>query len=264
MNQPELNTQDIIKLYTEDKLSARKIGELYGTHHRYITDVLRSNDIPIRSKSEQNRTLYHDPSVFKEPLTPQAAYWLGFIAADGCVRRRKGEHIVQVKLSISDIDHVQKLKEFLKSEHKVITGTDKGMNKDYCMFMINSEELYKTLQYWGIHPRKTYTLYFPYHLPEELWSSYILGFFDGDGWITFRNRDNLPRFGVGDMTNIIYSIHEILIDNCELNNTKINVNKRGFKTLHFSGIDQVSRIRDYLYSHDIYSLPRKKEKMFSF
>ena len=55
-------------------------------------------------------------------ITDDAAYWIGFLFADGSAcRQRKGSPIVQLRLSEVDRSQIIKLREFLGSTHAVGT-----------------------------------------------------------------------------------------------------------------------------------------------
>lgn len=48
-------------------------------------------------------TYYYDEEYFKNINSPEKAYWLGFIAADGNIYRREG-HAGLISISVKDID----------------------------------------------------------------------------------------------------------------------------------------------------------------
>jgi hypothetical protein len=54
-----------------------------------------------------------------DELTPDAAYWIGFLFADGSVIGRGESAVVQTRLSECDREHLVKLRSFLGSTHKI-------------------------------------------------------------------------------------------------------------------------------------------------
>jgi transposase len=60
--------------------------------------------------------LRHD--AFDE-LSPEAAYWVGFLFADGSVGRKRRSGPISVRLSERDSKHLVKLQEFLNSSHTI-------------------------------------------------------------------------------------------------------------------------------------------------
>ena len=75
--------EEIIKLY-ESGVSAKDIATKYGTYNTSIRRVLLRNNIKLRDSSEAQASVKTNP--FAEWETKEAAaYWLGYLAADGCV-----------------------------------------------------------------------------------------------------------------------------------------------------------------------------------
>jgi hypothetical protein len=80
-----------------------------------INRLLHRRNVVLRETSTK-RQLRHD--AFDE-LTPDAAYWIGFLFADGSVNCRGGSAEVQVRLSECDREHLVKLRAFLGSTHTI-------------------------------------------------------------------------------------------------------------------------------------------------
>lgn len=123
----------------------------------------------------------HD--FFNEINTELNAYWLGFIAADGCVTD-KG--VVQIALASKDRNHLERLKEALQSTHPIYQYEREEEFQGYrcdstAILAISSPELTADLIKHGVTPRKTATLDWPEFLAKDLIPHYLRGFFDGDG-----------------------------------------------------------------------------------
>lgn len=137
---------------------------------------------------QQPKTINHN--AFSE-YTAQSAYWAGFLAADGSIRiTPKGLKAVRVYLSIKDLGHLQKLKSFLRSEHKISTPT-KYMR---CSLEFVSAQIYDDLHSkYNLTPKKSMTYAFPTQVPEEFLPHFMRGYFDGDGCLceSFINKNSL-------------------------------------------------------------------------
>ena len=93
-------------------------------------DILRELSIsitPLRSilkkhniKCKSSKKYTFDENFFKNIDTEDKAYWLGFFYADGCVRVRKESSESKLKLSIKDIDHLEKFKKSLNGNNKIL------------------------------------------------------------------------------------------------------------------------------------------------
>ena len=137
--------------------------------------------------------------TFRKEPTPEMAYWLGFLLADGCIieNKNKGdnnkEHInynVTVRLGDKDKEHVYKFARFLRYPEETLDEVIKpcyGVAYDrhnLCWVIdVCCSEMCKDLQKYNITPRKS--LYEkPYIFDSEgLQLNYIRGIIDGDGWI---------------------------------------------------------------------------------
>jgi hypothetical protein len=82
-----------------------------------ILSVLNRRGVEIRRRC----TVRHDAL---DELTPEAAYWCGFLFADGNVHRvsMTQQPTVGVGVAERDREHLEKLRSFLGSTHKIVVG----------------------------------------------------------------------------------------------------------------------------------------------
>jgi hypothetical protein len=114
--------------------------------------------------------------------TEEKAYWLGFIAADGCVPGGKRPNRLMVKLKESDSGHLEKLKSALGASHPLLFSARRGVAGPTAALTVASPHLVQSLRVLAITPRKSMTLV-PWDGPRELMRHYWRGLFDGDGSI---------------------------------------------------------------------------------
>lgn len=119
---------------------------------------------------------------FKEINTPDKAYWLGFICADGNIKKTNNK----VSLTSKDLEVIQNFKEVIGAGHTIsrIENFDKRTNKTYTGFsiQIGNELFVAHLINLGVTSNKTNVLEFP-KIDEKYYSYFIAGLFDGDGSI---------------------------------------------------------------------------------
>ena len=153
-----------------------------GIDRDTVTRYLRSLNIPIRPNHPVKHTV--DSSGFHNLSSDWHAYWLGFLAADGCVREVTGKNslALQVHLQKSDESHLHNFMRGLKVSVTVHTS----QKTDSARISLYDKNLVSALAYWGIVPNKTLTMTWPGHLPPELVPAYIRGYFDGDGTVYLR------------------------------------------------------------------------------
>lgn len=159
--------------------STRDIGALLGLGKSTVNAVIQAGGGTLR----QGGCEY--PDYFECVDTPQKAYWLGFITADGCIvasaRKPEGDRL-SVKLAIRDHDHLVKLKDALQASGDVVTGVQDGFGNPvgFASLSVGSPRLVASLLNLGVTPRKSTTAE-PWRGPAELMPHYWRGMIDGDG-----------------------------------------------------------------------------------
>jgi hypothetical protein len=106
--------QFIIEKYNVEQLSMAKIGELCEPRvsKTVIRRILNENNIPIKTDNHKYKANYRK---FQNVDSAEKAYWLGFIAADGCVYTREKNATIRIALSQKDKEHLKKFVNFMES-----------------------------------------------------------------------------------------------------------------------------------------------------
>lgn len=175
---------DLYKKGETEKSVARELNCAPGV----VSAVLYKNKVLTRSHPESCRQYELDQAVFDDIVTGEQAYWLGFLAADGCVGSSR--ETVQVTLASRDKEHLEKLRAFLKTnkplahaERRSRYESTKDKVFETASLSVSSSRLKSALIKYGIVPRKS-LICKPWLGPMTLRSAYIRGIFDGDGSVT--------------------------------------------------------------------------------
>lgn len=180
----EETKEQIVKLYQEDRIPLYKLQERFHTSSNTIKKILEEYEVPIRTFRDSKRLYPLDEDFFSKIDTPEKAYWLGFMYADGCIRKgSNGQYLV--KLSLRDKDSIILLQQSLKTSKPIGEYINSGSFASSKSIMysleISSEKLFNGLLNNGCVENKTFKLKFPSFLEENLISHFIRGYFDGDG-----------------------------------------------------------------------------------
>lgn len=223
------------------------------------------------------RKYFCNESFFDE-LNEKSAYWLGFIAGDGCVRKHNYSYILKIALATADIDHLNKFKNDIEFTGNIYSYIVKNkikaqstLKKDFynsSIINITSKKIFNTLGNYNIIPRKTYS----YSIPKEIVNNknlrhFIRGCIDADGSIIKRNNSesvSILFVGNKDFVNDLFNLIKISLN---INSGSIyskqpsKVYKNNSETLQceFSKIDDVTKILKWLYDDATIYLDRKKE-----
>lgn len=168
----------IIRLYKKG-IPSTKIGVLFKVSPITILRVLKQNDVSIRSKSEYLRQFQLNENAFAT-ITPESAYWIGFLMADGCIGG-KWSNEVSVMLREKDKKHLEKLKAFLKAEHRILQSPS-SKKRGAWKFAVRSNKLGEDLMRYGVTRKKSLTCkVIGLETNRDFWRGVV----DGDGDIYF-------------------------------------------------------------------------------
>lgn len=171
------NNQNIIDDYLKG-LSSTKISSKYDINVSYICKLIKKSGL-TRNNSQSRRQYTLNETVF-DNITKESAYWIGFLASDGNLYKRKRqnhyEYVIQIALANIDKIHLKKLQQFLKSDRPLIN--DRGIATK---LSINSLKIFNSLQKFGLTTQKTFSLKICQDLVynHDFWR----GMIDGDGSI---------------------------------------------------------------------------------
>lgn len=112
-------------------------------------------------------------------LTPESAYWAGFIFGDGCIQKRGSLEVGLSALTEFTVGHLQKLSMFIYGKDYVLKY------KTVCVLQVANQQLVKNLEKYGIVKNKTYDS--SLILPKKYQKDFIRGYFDADGWISIND-----------------------------------------------------------------------------
>ena len=251
----EANAPAIMTLYAEGH-STRAIGAMLGHGKSTVNAVI------VRHGGEIRRQVGVDhPDYFDQISTPEQAYWLGFLSADGCMiateKHPEGSHL-SVRLAARDKGHLVKLKAALGAHASVLDGISNGFGKPAASANLNvgSRRLTDALIALGINPRKSATVE-PWDGPAGLMPHFWRGLFDGDGSLAIKGPGLWTAFLCGSEPCVLGFLawaHEI----CGTNATPYF--KTGCWYVRISGKYQVPKLVRAMYGDATVSLDRKQER----
>ena len=251
--------EKIINAYTVQRLSVKKVADKFGVTQDRVTKIQKKNGVQLRSLSESH-SLPVDSNYFDEINAEEKAYWLGFIYADGYVTK----NIFGIKLHEKDEEHLEKLKECLKSTHHIghyinKTGFSKHeVGTPYCSLTIVNEQLVRGLVKQGVLYNKSATIPFPTEeiVPAPLLHHFVRGYFDGDGSVY--GSVKAPAASFDGNQGFISTLLEVIRN---VTGTKCNVQPdHSIFCIKLGGRNIIQKLYDYMYSDATVFLGRKKQR----
>jgi hypothetical protein len=167
-------------------LNNKQIASELGVHPDTTRKAIKYYNLKTKSGSGgKNRIVNSNP--FLDLLNPDVQYWLGFLAADGCISSNK--FYFTLHQAGQDRYHVDNLRNFISSEIKLQIYNNKSGNEVW-QIMVGNKEIHSFLISQGLTPKKSRTLEYL----GEFTGHFIRGVFDGDGNCS---TNNIPKITTG-------------------------------------------------------------------
>jgi hypothetical protein len=194
---PRIASQErerFVQWYAEGA-SLRAIAARAQRHVNTVRNALVAASVTLRG-CDQTRVWPVDHGAFQSPLSAEALYWLGFVAADGSV---SGSKVVLVQRNGCE-DVLRRFLAFVGSETRPLIPSSNRRAKHA---VVSSPRIAADLAAHGILPRKSWSL----RVSDEVAShaAFWLGMLDGDGCV------NLSAGGVPE---IIYLGTREVMEQC--------------------------------------------------
>lgn len=174
--------------YTKEQMN--KIVEL-KKQRKGVTEIGRLLNLDRGQISKKLKELGYSTErnpiqkdIFSIIDSEEKAYWLGFLYADGYVNKIQGQ--VAVALKEEDLQHLKKLKNFLKCNNKIsYDKTNHAYKLSFCCSQITND-----LIKLGCVPCKSLILKFPNEIqvPSQFKKDFMRGYIDGDGCLCITDK----------------------------------------------------------------------------
>lgn len=191
----QLAIEDYLKSDSSTAASANK----YGIKNQSLTKYLKDLNLYDESRKGINKKAYNE-HFFDSIDTEEKAYWLGFIFADGYIysapldtSKKRIDWNFELCAKGDDKEHMEKFAKAIGYNKELhVTKADK-CGHTRCRVCLSSEILWRQLNSLGCTPRKSLTLKFPdesIFKSRDLIRHFIRGYFDGDGCISYGNKEH--------------------------------------------------------------------------
>ena len=176
--------QDMYDLYYNKLKPISYLRKKYGYSQTVYERIFKENGWKFRPQDFKFSKYSVDETYFDVIDTPDKAYILGLLYADGC--NHPETKLITLELQIDDYELLQQINNaFHNTRPIMITDCTKSKNrkKDTATIKLFSEHLSKRAIELNLVPRKSLILDFPYWMDKELIPYMLRGYIDGDGWI---------------------------------------------------------------------------------
>lgn len=229
----------------------------------------------MQSSTMINRKYTVNNAYFDQIDTPEKAYWLGFLWADGNISRTtaraSGPNRLRLAQKWDELNHIKRFRAAISSTNPItpVYHADNGCT--VAQLDINCRPLCQSLETYGFDIKSKRI-----HIPDikpELIHHFIRGYFDGDGclsiydqkrkqWIT--HRQELSMTGNAEF---LTEIQAVLTDKANMTSTtKLKTYKQSPNTasLRYGKKSDIICFHDYIYRDATVYLNSKYQKFVDF
>jgi hypothetical protein len=218
-------------------------------------------------KDDPRRMVPDNERAFAE-FTPESAYWVGFLMADGYIATpRVGTPSVVLSLSVRDVAHLESLKRFLGARNQITHsppatvvrfGGRTSIDAGHARFSVRSRQMVADLARWGVVPGKS--LREAAHPILSGNRDFWRGVVDGDGclrWLVVRGR-KYPSLGLVGSGAMVEAFHRFIVGCCWSTKVRTQQDRRtpGLWSLILGG-QPAKATAVVLYTGASVALPRK-------
>lgn len=261
------NTEEaVIESYISG-IDNKTIFETYNISQTSLYRILQKNN--IKPNKDRKKYLINE-NVFDVIDTPEKAYLIGFIAADGSVS--SNHYSLKITINKKDEEILHLFKKVLNS-NAPIAYCERNKNEKkyyYASLTITNKHIVEALNNIGILQRKTWGNTIP-NINDKYFKDFVRGYFDGDGCITnvkYKNASVSISGFENNMNKIAQKLIAHNIISCfTVDKRKYNLNDitGRFGCLNFTNNTQRYCFLKWIYENDNdFHLNRKYSKAMQF
>lgn len=258
-NKVIVSEEDEYKMIDEYQkgMTVRDIAKKFNIGAKRASDILKKHNVSILLSCERPSKYSLNEQYFDSIDSQDKAYILGFLYADGCNCRNH----ISICLQERDKDILDKMSCALGNNRPLrfidYSNRDGNCQNQYSLTITN-KYMSQQLESLGMVQNKSLILEFPKWLDKNLYSHFVRGYFDGDGYVS-KNYHN-AKLSIVSTKNFCESIQKILRDDVGVNTSIYLCHKNEdvvTRTLQISGRNQIRKFLDYIYNDANLFLQRK-------
>lgn len=254
----EKRRDKVVKLYTEENKSINQIANELKIDWSTAKRDLVSRNIEIQKiRNQYGNTNGISSELFKNIDDEDSAYWLGFLYADGNIRKDRNE--ISLELQEKDKKTIEDFHLYCKNKNQIREHNISRNNKIYKSYVssFSSASVKENLISLGCVPKKSLILTFPneQQVPQKYIYDFIRGYIDGDGYIQYDYEKHRYRIVVLGTKEFLQGLMQRanLLEYCSI----IKDNNSNIYILTISNKAFVFKLLTKLYEKSKFHLERK-------
>lgn len=240
--------------------SAKAIADRFGANYGVVVAYLKECGVVLRDQSQRKRTYRINENAFAVIDNEKAAYFLGFLYADGY---NHGAGVTVTQKDGEDNYILQKFLDFLETDRPLKAYANSGHGDKLMTASIWNRKIGSDLAKWGCVKKKTHAITFPSWMKKELISHFVRGYFDGDGSISIKD-GRRGYWNIVGTVDFCHSIAQLINDLCGEDACKFYVRhpdrNNNITQLFVSKKKNILRVCEWMYADATVYLTRKYDR----
>ena len=248
--------------YLKDNHTLKETSEFFNISYYSLVKILTRYGYRRTSRTVKNVSWKKNVNTnyFEKIDSYEKAYFLGFIYADGSISSNSNtnQKVFSFVLQLQDRYILENLHKKMNLKTKI------SIYKNSAKLHVYDSKLYNDLNNLGVYEDKSHKDFSIPSIDKKYLSSFILGYFDGDGCITIKQNKTCGGVNITCNSNVFLKEIQNILNNQNIKNyiKKINKPTGYLYVLYISGKENQIKFRDYIYKDYNNSLIRKKEKFY--
>ncbi len=239
------------------------------TKHNYnaVRHKMKRLNLKYTARQKRKSKYVKDSCCFSDPCLINS-YWAGFIAADGCINK---DNSLCIALSSVDREQLEKFRNFIKFNGPIYDYINQKGYPGSKISIYSAHNIIKDLEEkYSIVQRKTLILNPPKINDITQVISYMIGYLDGDGCISYRKRDktfSIQFAGTNSMMTWFKKYCDVLIlprKNKRCCNVYKHGNIFGYSIQGKRAIRLIKALDNFILSANIPRMKRKWDKIYEY
>ena len=249
-----MSRDELLKLLLEGK-STRTIAKELGIGKSTVSYWIKKYNLNEYAKHKKHKSNYN----FDKIDTKEKAYALGFILADSDITPK---NIVEISVEKNDKEIIDFISNIIESNISIDNTFDKEKRRfPRARITIGNKHIIKDVLRYTVGSKENKT--FP-KIKKELEHYMLLGFFDGDGCLTWGRRKDRNRLwqkvNFTGSYKLLYAIQKLL-QKLSITSSLYPKGKENCYVLELASKEDVKKILSYMYGdEDLIILHRKFDK----
>lgn len=246
-NIPDNNTiQEELKVLTRSEICKK-----YKCKLNSLSARIQRCKIPYPKRYDSFNEKYFDK------WSPNMAYILGFITADGNIKKKRP--YISIELNPKDEHILQEILNEIYPDGKIYRSSKYNKKRNMIYYassiVLYSQYMKDKLKEYSVFPNKTGKHQINFKIPKKYQRDYVRGFFDGDGSVSIQRGNSYKSTFCCQSGKFLKKLHKMI---GSLGRLYLDT-QQNLWTISCHHKDSI-RLRNYMYYNDCMCLTRKKEK----